>query len=83
MPATSQTFTVHADADYGFIVADASVGAKSFAMVPADENWSFDREADAWLAARALTGESVATRMIETPDRFEAVADTLYGPAWE
>jgi len=20
--------------------------------------------------------------MIETPERFEAVADTLYGPAW-
>jgi hypothetical protein len=83
MQTTSQTFTVHADADYGFIVADASVGAKSFAMVPAGFDWSFDSKAEAKAQAIALSGKAIPTRMIETPDRFEAVADTLYGPAWE
>jgi hypothetical protein len=80
---TAQTFTVHQDPDYGFIVADAAIGAKSFAMVPVDHTWSFATKDEARAQAKALSGQTVATRMFETPDRFEAVADTLYGPAWE
>jgi hypothetical protein len=84
-----QTFTVLSDPDYGFIVADASVAAKSFAMVPALARFCFRVKAEAVAHAAALTDQmknnwgEIPLRMIETPDRFEAVADTLYGPAWE
>lgn len=89
MTTQTQTFTVHHDADYGFIVADAAVGATSFAMVPAVAAFCFPARADAEAHAAALTEQvkggwsEIPLRMIETPDRFEAVADTLYGPAWE
>jgi len=81
---TSQTFTFHRDPDYGFIVADASVTARSFAMVPADREWSFEYELEARKAAIEYSrlGQPIPTRMIQTPDRFEAVADTRYGAAW-
>lgn len=75
-------FTVHPDSDYGFIVADASIGAYSFAMVPDGERWAFDDRAAAVAQAKALSGRNIPLRMIETPDRFEAVADTVYGPEW-
>lgn len=77
------TFTVHRDVDYDFIVADASIGATSFALVPADKAWNFTTEAEARAQAKALSGQVVNLRCLETPDRFEAVADTKYGPAWE
>lgn len=78
------TFTVHPDPDYGFIVADASVKARSFAMVPSVAQFCFRDRAEAVAMAAdlsAMDGE-IPMRMLETPDRFEAVADTLYGPAW-
>lgn len=82
------TFTVHRDPFYGFIVADAAIGAKSFAMVPARHDWAFQTKAEAEAQADYLTNfcgavTPVPTRMIETPERFEEVADTLYGPAWD
>ncbi len=83
MTAAAQTFTVHPDRELGFIVADASVAAKSFAMVPVFHAWNFPTEGEARAQAKALSNSAVATRMLETPDRFESVADTLYGPAWE
>jgi len=77
------TFTIAKDADYGWIVLDASVRSRSFAMVPVGTAWSFDAEADARAQARNLSAAgNIETRMIETPDRFEAVADTRYGAAW-
>lgn len=77
-------FTVHRDADYGFIVADASIRARSFAIVPT-RGYAFDRRADAQRRADELNALDATpeTMSIETPDRFEAVADTLYGPAWD
>lgn len=76
-------FKVIRDADYGFVVADESIGAYSFAMVPADHDWSFETRAEAAAQAKTLSGKEIKTRMFETPDRFEAVADTVYGQAWE
>jgi hypothetical protein len=81
------TFTVSTDSIYGFIVHE-SARAQSFAMVPEDFQWNFDSKVAALAQASKLTGfvasrpGSVRTRMIETPDRFEAVADTRYGCAW-
>lgn len=72
---------------YGFIVHE-SARARSFALVPTDFAWNFGTKGEALDQAAKLTGfeaahpGSVRTRMIETPDRFEAVADTRYGPAW-
>lgn len=88
MTTTAQAFTVHQDPDYGFIVADAAVKAHSFAMVPAVAQFCFRDRSEAEAHAAALTEQArntwgeIPLRMIETPDRFEAVADTLYGPAW-
>lgn len=81
------TFTVSTDSIYGFIVHE-SARAQSFAMVPADFTWNFDAIGDAAAQAAKLNHfehkhpGSIRTRMIETPDRFEAVADTRYGRAW-
>jgi hypothetical protein len=69
--------------DGGYIVADASVRARSFAVVPRNEVYDFNTAAEAAQQAKRLNAMSnVPTRGIETPERFEAVADTLYGPAW-
>ena len=66
-----------------YLVADASFGPRSAAMVPAKEAFAFTSRAEAIKQARKLSAQgTVPTRMIETPDRFEDVADTLYGPAW-
>jgi hypothetical protein len=78
------TFKVIRDIDYGFVVADASIGAYSFAMVPAAGlQFSFATRVEAETEAKRLTGKDIPLRMLETPDRFEEVADTLYGPAWD
>lgn len=76
-------FSVVRDEMYGFIVIDSACRAKSFAMVPVSEAWSFNTRTQAVIQAKALMGKDIPCRMIETPDRFEAVADTNYGPAWE
>jgi hypothetical protein len=77
------TFNVIRDgADW--IVADASVTAHSFAMIPKFHQAVFSRRYEAERQAEKLSGGNpIETRMVETPDRFEAVADTLYGPAWD
>lgn len=77
------TFKVIRDVDYGFVVADASVGAHSFAMVPADRQFAYGTREQAEAEAKFLSGKTIPLRMIETPDRFEAVADIVYGPAWD
>lgn len=77
------TFT--AAYDNGFqtwIVLSTETKALSFAMVPASKTWEFASKAEALAQASKLSGKPVKVRMIETPDRFEAVADTKYGPAW-
>lgn len=71
----------------GYIVHEVS-NAYSFAMVPAEFQYYFGnnkamaaeqvRRLDKWSAK----GKEVITRLMETPGRFEAVADTKYGPAW-
>lgn len=76
-------FTVSQDPDYGFIVHSTESKALSFALVPVSFNWRFDSEFSAKVQADWLSRlGAVKTRMIETPDRFEAVADTKYGSAW-
>ena len=64
-----------------WFVADATVGAYSFAIVP-EGFGPFVKKADAEKAAAAIQGKVLETRMMETPDRFEEVADTRYGVAW-
>jgi hypothetical protein len=77
-------FTVIRDG-YDFVVAAAPVAAFSFAMVPRDEAHLFGTRAAAREQAKALAekGGQIALRMMETPDRFEKVADEVYGAAWE
>lgn len=75
-------FKVIRDADYGYIVADQSVGAFSFAMVPDDRKFSYVNKSAAIAAAKEYSGQNIPLRMIETPERFESVADTYYGVAW-
>lgn len=78
------TFTAIKDAEFGYVVCDASIRARSFAMVPVHHHWSFRTERDAKHQAKLLSNivGTVQTRMIETPERFEEVADTVYGAAW-
>lgn len=77
------TFTAAYDAGFQtWIVISTETKAKSFAMVPVDENWAFSTRSEALEQASILSGKPVRTRMIETPDRFEAIADSKYGAAW-
>lgn len=72
----------------GFIVHEVS-NAYSMALVPANNQYYFGRDkARAYEQVRRLhdwqaKGNKIETRMIQTPGRFEAVADTKYGCAWE
>lgn len=82
------TFTVSFDPDEeGFIVHEVS-NAYSFAMIPAQNQYYFGRDkAKAFEQVRRLhawqaKGNEVPLRLLETPSRFEAVADTKYGPEW-
>jgi hypothetical protein len=76
-------FTVAFDPEYGtWLVLSTETRARSFAMVPVGVAWEFTNRGDAQAQARALSGTETPVRMIETPERFEAVADTAYGVAW-
>jgi hypothetical protein len=78
-----KTFTVAYDPEFrSWIVLSTETKATSFAMVPVGKTWEFATKAEAVVQAWRLSGTAVAVRMIETPERFEAVADTRYGPAW-
>jgi len=77
-------FSVVRDGDV-YLAADAAVGGKSFAMVPVGDDFAclYSTRAEAQAAAdRASEIDGIETRMIQTSDRFEDVADTKYGPAW-
>ena len=76
------TFTVIKEPGYGYIVADASIKAKSFAMIPAHYQAVFSRRYEAEQQAVRLSGQTIELRMIDTPERFEDAADTIYGPEW-
>jgi hypothetical protein len=73
--------------DEGYIVHEVS-NAFSFARVPAANQYFFGRDkATAHEQVRRLhawqrKGNAVDLRDIETPERFEAVADTKYGCEW-
>lgn len=82
-------FTVSFDPDdQGYIVHEVS-NAFSFARVPVEHSFYFGADqAKAWEQVRRLKnwqakGHEITLRNIETPARFEAVADTKYGAAWE
>lgn len=77
----TKTFTVIRDGQ-DYLVADAAIKARSFAMIPARYQAMFHRRYQAERQAEKLSGQDIELRMIETPDRFEEVADTLYGPVW-
>jgi hypothetical protein len=68
--------------EYDWIVVSTETKAKSFAMIPVGHSWAFETEAEAKRQASLLSGQEIPTRMIETPNRFEAIADTTYGAAW-
>jgi hypothetical protein len=84
----AQRFEVSTDPDYGFIVCQRQT-AVSFATIPNGYgSWSFEKKAEAVSFAESLNGriakgETIKTSTIETPERFEAVADSKYGPAWD
>ncbi len=77
---TATQFKTIRDGDDWF-VCDATVGACSFAMVTKE---MFDTRKQAETRAKELNaaGQPVEVSMMDTYDRFEAVADTKYGPAW-
>jgi hypothetical protein len=76
-------FTTAYDAGYKtWIVLSDETKATSFALVPAGEQWEFATKKEAIEQAAKLSGGNIETRMIETPDRFEAIADKKYGKAW-
>lgn len=66
-----------------YLVVDASMKALSAALVPSAYRFAYSQKADAMLQASKLSGQIIETRMIETPDRFEEMADIMYGPAWQ
>ena len=68
-------FTVIKEPGYGYIVADASIKAKSFAMIPAHYQAVFSRRYEAEQQAVRLSGQTIELRMIDTPERFEDAAD--------
>jgi hypothetical protein len=77
------TFTAAYDAGFQtWIVISTETKAASFAMVPVGESWEFSSKSEALEQATILSSKPVRTRMIETPDRFEAIADIKYGAAW-
>jgi hypothetical protein len=77
------SFTAAYDAGFQtWIVLSTETRARSFAMVPVGETWEFATKLEALEQAKRISSKPVAVRMIETPDRFEAVADTLYGAEW-
>jgi hypothetical protein len=51
-------------------------------MIPAHYQAVFSRRHEAEQQARRLSGQTIELRMIDTPERFEAAADTIYGPEW-
>lgn len=72
--------------DEGYLVHETS-NAFSFARVPVEYRSRFDDKATAIEQVRRLhvhqkKGNAITLRMVETPARFEAVADTKYGRAW-
>lgn len=77
----TKEFTIALDGS-DWIVLSKESRARSFALIPTDHNWCFATKAEAAEQAKALSGQSIQTRMYDTPDRFEAVADVIYGPAW-
>lgn len=79
----SKHFTVAFDPDFQtWIVISTETKAASFAMIPAAEAWEFSTKLEALEQAARLSGSDIKLRMIETPGRFEVVADTRYGAAW-
>lgn len=77
------TFTTAYDKGFNsWIVISTETKATSFAMVPVGEDWDFSSKSEAIEQAARLSGKNVKVRMIETPDRFEAIADIKYGPEW-
>ena len=74
-------FTIAKDGQ-DWIVLSTETNARSFAMVPVGHTWLFESKADAAAQAKRLSGKQIKTDMAFTPDRFEAVADTVYGVAW-
>jgi hypothetical protein len=83
----AQTFHAVSSGEGTFLVCEPS-RAYSFAIVPQGSQFEFLKRDAAKAEADRLNelikgGATIATRNIETPDRFEAVADRKYGPAWE
>lgn len=83
MPAR-QFFAVTTDDDGGFMVYDVASSCMSYAHIPSVECAFFlTREEAAAQATRLnLSPTLIAVRGWDTPGRFEAVADTLYGAPW-
>ena len=72
--------------DEGFLVHEVS-NAFSFARVPVEHTYLFETKEIAIEQVRRLhawqnKGHTITLRDIDTPERFEAVADTKYGCEW-
>jgi hypothetical protein len=72
-------FTIAKD-EFDWIVLSTETKARSFALVPIGYCLAFSSREAAAEQAQHLSGREIETKMIETPFRFEAVADTVYGP---
>lgn len=83
----ASTFTVSYDQDSGDYLVHQVSNAYSFAMIPAKHSCFFETKTMAHEQVRRLhayqaKGNEIELRSIETPGRFEKVADTKYGCAW-
>ncbi len=79
------TFSYSPD-DEGYLVHEVS-NAYSFARIPVEHTANFETKEQAKEQVRRLMkwqakGNVVTLRDIETPERFEKVADTKYGCEW-
>jgi hypothetical protein len=82
---TPVRFQIVADAGV-WLVREASC-SYSFSFVPGDFSYEFDRKSVAQDQIRRLEkwqakGNQIRLHLIDTPDAFEAVADTKYGCEW-
>lgn len=78
-----KNFAAAFDPEFGtWLVVSTETRARSFALVPIGVEWEFTNKGDAMAQARKLSGTETPVRMIQTPERFEAVADTEFGDVW-
>ncbi len=84
--ANNTRFSVRRDGDV-WCVGDTSQYGQAQMLIPADHKSEFETKDMALEQCRRLTahqakGNKIRMQLRYTYENFEAVADTIYGPAW-